>query len=124
LLEESNTLSNKVQAMVKKVLETPFLPDEIVAEKCYFRTHDDCDGNKHEGVSVTITPDGDAWVETRCKSFSSCRYRMPMLGGGNSPRVRNALLLLAVAIKLDNDASKESEVIYGIQEKCKRQGTG
>lgn len=107
--------------MVKKVLETPFWPDEIVADRRYFRTHDDCDGDRGEGVSVTITPDGDAWVETRTKPGSTCRYRMPLFGGGNSPRVRNALLLLAVAIKLDNDASEKSEVSHGLSEKCKRQ---
>ena len=85
--------------LVHKVLETPFWPEDLQAMKRYFRTHDDCDGERGNGITVTISTDGDAWVET-CPG--GCRFRMPMTGGGLSPRVRNALLLLAVAIKLDN----------------------
>jgi len=88
-----------VKNLVHKVLETPFWPEDLQTMKQYFRTHDDCDGELSNGIVVTISTDGDAWVET-CPG--GCRFRMPMTGGGLSPRVRNALLLLAVAIQLDN----------------------
>ena len=51
------------------------------------------------GVSVVFSPDGDAWVTTDPRG---CRFRT-YAGGGTSLRVRNALLMLAMAIKLDNE---------------------
>jgi hypothetical protein len=89
----------EMKKLVHKILETPFWPEDLQTMKEYFRTHDDCDGELGNGIVVTISTDGDVWVDT-CPG--GCRFRMPMTGGGLSPRVRNALLLLAVAIKLDN----------------------
>jgi hypothetical protein len=91
-----------ISKAIKKILETPFWPPMLNPYQPYFRTQDDCEGDKSEGISVTIGEDGDAWVFTNTK-MHSCRYRMPFLGGGRSPRVRNALLILAMAIKMDNE---------------------
>ena len=97
---------NDIQHIARKVLETPFWPDDVETKVSYHRTHDDCDGNYSEGIAVAFTQDGDAWVQTIKKSMGMCRYREPHFGGGLSPRVRNALLLLALAIKLDNGDGK------------------
>jgi len=82
-----------------KLLETPFWPDGIDTRTRYFRTHDDCDGEMHKGISVLFSEDGDSWVRT-CPD--GCRFRT-YGGGGMSLRVRNAMLLLALAIKMDNE---------------------
>lgn len=94
-----------LQKMAHRLLEEPFCPDEIKLNSTHFRTQDDCDGNYHSGMNVIIGPDGDAWIGTTCELGSICRYREPFGGGGRSPRVRNALLLLALAIDLDNEAA-------------------
>ena len=50
-----------------------------------------------------FTKDGDAWIGIDVRNF--LRFRMPLCGGGQSPRTRNALLILAEAIRLDNEES-------------------
>ena len=89
-----------------KILETPFWPDGLEPMKRYFRTQDDCDGDLKEGVAVIFSEDGDAWIETIRRPMNTCRFRTYQ-GGGNSLRVRNALLILAYAIKLDNEKSQK-----------------
>lgn len=84
---------------IEKILLTPFFPQELNAKENYFRTHDDCDGEMYKGISVGFTEDGDAWLNA-CPE--GCRFRT-YFGGGRSLRVRNALIVLAMAIKLDNE---------------------
>jgi hypothetical protein len=86
--------------MAYEILEAPYWPKDLSSKESYFRTHDDCDGELHKGIAVGFTCDGDAWIYPGREPY---RYRMPCVGGGRSPRVRNALLLLALAIKLDNE---------------------
>ena len=97
---------NDIQNLAREVLETAFWPEGVQTKVSYHRTHDDCDGDYTEGIAIAFTQDGDAWVQTVKKSMGMCRYREPCIGGGLSPRVRNALLLLALAIKLDNENGK------------------
>lgn len=97
--------------LIKTLLETPFWPGDITTNATYFRTHDDCDGERREGLAVYFAEDGDAYIKITVPALKSCRFRT-VLGGGNSQRVRNALLLLAVAIKLDNEENKKLEAEY------------
>ena len=90
-----------VEQRIKALLEEPFWPKTLKAQESYFRTHDDCDGDLGQGVSVTIDPQGDVWLDTTTK-MCPCRFRT-FFGGGQSLRVRNALLILAEAIRLDNE---------------------
>lgn len=58
-------------------------------------------------ISVMFGGDGDGYLTIAAQMDPnehkwSMRFRMPMMGGGQSPRVRNALLILAEAIRLDN----------------------
>jgi len=85
-----------------KILEDLPWPQELSTGTSYRRLHDDHDGTREGELIVGFSPDGDAWVYTDKHQGPSLRFRMPM-GGGRSPRVRNALVLLALAIKLDSE---------------------
>ena len=50
-----------------------------------------------------IGRDSDILITTDKHHGPAMRFRMPIVGGGQSPRVRNALMILALAIKLDNE---------------------
>jgi hypothetical protein len=67
----------------------------------YTRRHDDTDGKRdHEqDLTVVIGPDGDCWVTAG--GGQGLRFRT-YAGGGQSLRTRQALMVLAEAIRLDN----------------------
>lgn len=85
----------------KRILEHPFWLQELRSETTYERVQDDHDGRKEGRLRVSFTRDGDAWVSSDFFP-RSMRFRMPGGGGGMSPRVRAALMILAYAIDLDN----------------------
>ena len=85
----------------RRVLENPFWIHELSSDVNYTRIQDDHDGTREGQLSVAFTPDGDAWVFTD-KHHPSMRFRN-FFGGGMSLRTRNALMVLAYAIKLDNE---------------------
>ena len=88
---------------IQDILEEPFWPKELTTELEYFRTQDDCDGDLSKGLAVSFSRDGDAWIDT---DRECCRFRS-FFGGGNSLMVRNALIVLAMAIKLENEKDKQ-----------------
>lgn len=97
------TLEKKpVEERIKEILDDCFWLPTLKSDENYFRTHDDCDGDLNEGIGVAIDMVGDVWIQTHVRPMNSLRFRMPMGGGGRSHRVRNALLILAEAIRLDN----------------------
>ena len=54
-------------------------------------------------LSVIIDAQGDAWVTvTDRKGYATSRVRT-FAGGGHNSRTRNALMILAEAIRLDNE---------------------
>lgn len=88
---------------VHRVLENPFWIPDLIAKKSYTRIHDDHDGTFEGAITVTFSEDGDAWVNVDPSyNRSALRFRN-FFGGGMSLRVRNALMILAFAIKLDNE---------------------
>jgi len=88
---------------IKEVLETPYWIPTLKSDKSYFIANDDCDGNSHEGITVTIDYQGDAWISVNGKKgYETCRIRT-FAGGGHNHRTRNALMILAEAIRLDNE---------------------
>lgn len=92
----------KIETTIKEILEESFWPEDIIPGICYARTQDDCDGDLSQQLSIIFSHDGDAWVNTHVPLL---RFRMPLIGGGLSPRVRNGLLILAMAIKMDNETN-------------------
>jgi len=69
----------------------------------YTRNHDDDDGTRTGKINVIISGDGDShiWIDAPSEG-GSLRFRT-YGGGGLSLRVRNAIVLLALAIKMDNE---------------------
>jgi hypothetical protein len=92
--------------IVRKLLDSGLpWPPELNADTVYEREHDDHDGT-HEGkIQVGFTPDGDAWITTDKHRGPALRFRTPF-GGGSSIRVRNALVLLALAIHRENEEDR------------------
>lgn len=89
--------------LIKLILETPFCLKTLRSEEMYSRPHDDTDGDKSENVSVYISVDSDVWITIGgIKPFKTMRRFRTFSGGGQSLRTRNALLILAEAIRLDN----------------------
>ncbi len=92
---------DKIPELIQQILTSDFWLHTLSTTKFYTRTHDDCDGDTSQKLCVGFTPDGDGWIQTR--SPTPLRFRMPGQGGGLSPRTRVALLILAEAIRLDNE---------------------
>lgn len=84
---------------IRELLESYFWPKTLEANTRYRRCHDDHDGKFDGWLNVCIGSDGDVWVETT----DSLRFRMPLIGGGRSQYTRTALVILAEAIRLDNE---------------------
>lgn len=98
LLEENKS------EVLRAMMEHPFWPRALELQKPYTRLGDDTSGE----ISVVFASDADAWVEVWSdpdpeEPGFAHRFRCGF-GGGDSLRVRNALLMLALAIKLDNEA--------------------
>lgn len=84
----------------KRVLEYPFWIQGLGHEQ-YSRLQDDHDGTGRGRIQVSFDQMGDAWFSTDL-SPRGLRFRTHG-GGGMSLRVRAALMILAYAIKLDNE---------------------
>ena len=86
-----------VQKEIDKVLDDKFWPPNLETDKLYAVAHDDTDGDTKPGMlRISFSMDGDAWV--MITGPGALRFRMDG-GGGKYPKVRNALLLLADAIR-------------------------
>lgn len=84
----------------KKLLEASFWPDALRAETGYRRLHDDHDGTYQGWLGVYFDRMGDAYLSI--DGSPALRFRT-WGGGGMSERTRNALVLLAEAIRMDNE---------------------
>lgn len=87
---------------VHVALESNYWLPTLAPRAGYTRRHDDTDGERGEeqDLSVMIGPDGDCWVQAG--GGQTLRFRT-FAGGGGSLRTRNALLVLAEAIRRDNE---------------------
>jgi hypothetical protein len=96
-VKKAITDSEKLQKRIDNILSEPFWPPSLKTGIVYETTHDDNDGDPESGMLfVQLSFDGDAWVHT----LGEClRFRMPIFGGGKFPKIRNALFLLAEAIR-------------------------
>ena len=68
------------------------------------RIEDDSPDGK---LAVVFSNDGDGWIAVypskQSSLYKGLRFRVPGCGGGQSSRVRQALMVLALAIKADNE---------------------
>jgi hypothetical protein len=92
-----------------KILSKPEWIEGLELMSQYRRYEDD---SPKGTLAVTIGGDGDTHIcitpDRDGGGYDSLRFRM-FGGGGRSQRVRKALLLLAAAIKLDNDDSPQGK---------------
>ena len=87
------------QTDIKLLLESNFWLPEIKPMATYCREHDDCVRDSGETLIVASDGMGDLYIHIPCNKQLRFRTRG---GGGESLRVRNALIILAEAIRLDN----------------------
>ncbi len=102
---------DKIPGVIETILESSFWLQTIQTMNAYQRLHDDDDGTKEGVLNVVFTPDGDArvWITGEEARLSpTLRFRTEIGGGGNSPRTRVALLILAEAIRRDNKEHPQS----------------
>ena len=87
---------------VGRILEPDYWLQTLATRVGYTRRHDDTDGKRdHEqDLTVCIGPDGDCWLTAG--GGQPLRFRT-YAGGGQSLRTRQALMVLAEAIRLDNE---------------------
>lgn len=96
-----------IEKEIKRILEISFWLPTLKTDTLYERTHDDHDGTFKGKIRVAFDMMGDAWVNVDRQGID-LRFRS-WTGGGNSQRVRNALMILAEAIRLDNEEHPEPE---------------
>ena len=89
-----------IEKTIYALLDEPFFPESLGDEDEFTRAHDDHDGDLTQTLDVILSPDSDVCIRTYHDRM--LRFRNSF-GGGQSLRVRNALLILAMAIKKDNE---------------------
>jgi len=100
---DSTPSSQAVEKAMNILLEGAFWPAKLEPKVAYSRRQDDTDGDTgaDQNLSVMFGPDADGYVTVGWAQV--LRFRETFCGGGQSPRVRNALLVLAEAIRRDNE---------------------
>ena len=93
----------EIKTKIKEVLEKPYWIPTLKADTSYFVMNDDCDGRRHEGISVLMDNQGDAWITINDERGCCFARIRTFAGGGHNDRTRNALMILAEAIRLDNE---------------------
>lgn len=83
-------------------LDCPEWPKNLETNNLYSRQHDDTDGGDEGHLQVQFSIDGDAWVSI--DNRKAIRFRN-YIGGGKSLKTYAALLILAEAIRQDNESS-------------------
>ena len=96
---------------IQKILETPYWQPTLHPKTNYVRQHDDHDGKPKGGLCVFFDEFGDAYVST--DGHPCLRFRQ-ICGGGQSKRTRMALMILAEAIRLDNE--ERPQIFEGVNE--------
>ncbi len=85
---------------IKDILESPFWLDEIETTVVY-QTEDDDSPPNEAWLQVVFSIDGDAWVAKMTDSPIKSIRKRTYAGGGRDHRTRQALMILAYAMKLD-----------------------
>lgn len=92
----------ELESHVKCLLDNlPWL-SSLKPEIDYEREHDDTDGSIGENLSIVFGCNGDVAIRATKENLTALRFRT-FNGGGHSLRVINALMILALAIQLDNE---------------------
>ena len=92
----------------RRILENPFCIPGLETDFLHERLHDDHEGSFEGKISICLSEFGDIAIGTDKHKGPFLRFRNEF-GGGMSPRVRNALMILALAIKLDNEKRPQEQ---------------
>jgi hypothetical protein len=96
-------LSDKqIERYTRLLLTQPFWPNKVDRDAVYARIHDDNDGTRTGHLIVSFNKAGDVMITTDRHHGPELRFRNGF-GGSMSNHVYNALLILAEAIRLDNE---------------------
>lgn len=98
-VEDGGYSMHGITERIQEILTEHFWPPSLKTDTTYARRHDDTDGQNEGYIGVHIDASGDVWFQA--DTTHSLRFRT-WGGGGQSLRTRNALLILADAIRLDN----------------------
>lgn len=98
--KNSNPSELSVSRALNVLLEGSYFPSSLQPNSAHSRRHDDTDGETglEQDLTVAISQDCDAWIVAG--GGKTLRFRN-WFGGGMSLRTRNALLVLAEAIRRD-----------------------
>ena len=99
--------AEKLIEYARLILENPFWIPDLNDNDYYERLHDDHDGTFEGKIIVCFDKFGDVHIGTD-RERNWLRFRNSG-GGGMSLRVRNAIMILALAIKLDNEKNPIEE---------------
>ena len=114
-MEVKNLSSEQIEQVVRKILEKPFWLESLRAENVFVRQHDDHHGTSEGLLSLKISCNGDVCITTSNLPGRSLMFRT-IDGGGQSERVRNALIILALAIKIENEKDPQNGLNKPINE--------
>lgn len=97
-------LEQDSSAVIETILSDAFWPRALEPGMRYRRVSDDTSGD----ITVIFSRDADGWIEVLSRldpkePLLTHRFRS-YFGGGESEHVRNTLLIIATAIKLDNES--------------------
>jgi hypothetical protein len=103
------TSQEEIIRAIGTILDNPFWIPELELERQYSRLQDDHDGTFQGELGVFFLRNADACVSvTGPRPGCYLRFR-DFFGGGQSQRVRNALIVLALAIKRDNETRPQEK---------------
>jgi len=96
-----------VETAIDIILESDYWPEDLEGGD-HKRKHDDTDGKNgpEEYLIISIDFCGDVRINIPPGKWRELRFRTPG-GGGHSERVRKALVILAEAIRRDNEKNPE-----------------
>jgi len=97
-----NYASEHIQEVLEKILNAEFWLPKIETNVVYNRLHDDRDGKLLGELMVQFGDNGDGEIKTDTHKGPALRFRTKN-GGGKSLRTRKALMILALAIQLDEE---------------------
>lgn len=96
---------------IKALLETPFWIDGLESGVLY-QTMDDDSPDGQAYLQIYITPDGDVWANKLTDSIMKSIRKRTDIGGGRDHRTRTAMMILAYAMKLDEEERAERKAKY------------
>lgn len=102
-----------VSRALNTLLEKAYWLPTLKGSTAYSRRQDDTDGSTAPIHDLTVFIDfqGDVWIPRH----GDLRFRT-FAGGGSSLRVRNALTVLAEAIRRDNEERPDSRATNGVDQ--------